>query len=169
MMSLQNSSLSPRTLIILVLLLAGGPFFSLSPSDLLVLGGVESVVISPPGILFDARIDTGAELSSINGFSVQEFIKEDDLWVRFQISNNKDPQIQLERPVKRFVMVRQGSFDAQVKRYIVELEISLGDLSVLKEFSLADRRHMSYPVLIGRNVLSGNALVDVSAEYLLNP
>ena len=133
----------------------------------MILGAVETVLISPPGAEFSARIDTGAAVSSLIAYQVQEFLREGKMWVRFNTSEQPDGSRMVECPVKKILSVRQSSRGVPQPRYIVDLQIRLGERKLTGEFSLADRRNMDYPVLIGRNLLEGNALVDVSRQNLL--
>ena len=125
------------------------------------------VYLDPPERWYRGRVDTGAALCSLNAYSVTEFDKDGALWVRFNMATLLDDEdVFLELPVERVVLVRQGSREDLQKRYIVLLRIRLGPLEQEREFSLSDRRNMTYPVLIGRNFLAGNALVDVSKEFV---
>ena len=39
--------------------------------------------------------------------------------------------------------------------------VKIGDQEIEEEFTLADRSHMTYPVLIGQNILKkGNFMID---------
>ena len=44
------------------------------------------------------------------------------------------------------------------------LNIKIGHLTLEREFTLTDRSAFDYPVLIGRNLLSGIAVVDVTRK-----
>jgi hypothetical protein len=45
-------------------------------------------------------------------------------------------------------------------RPIVEITITLAGKTMTEEFTLADRKHMKYPVLIGQNILKHGFLID---------
>ncbi len=49
-------------------------------------------------------------------------------------------------------------------RPVIEAEIEIHGRKVTKTFTLADRSHMSYKVLIGRNILSDGFLIDPSLK-----
>jgi hypothetical protein len=53
-------------------------------------------------------------------------------------------------------------------RPVVQAEVILGGKTILARFTLADRNHMKYDVLIGQNILKKNFLVDpgLSVELL---
>ena len=51
-------------------------------------------------------------------------------------------------------------------RPVIEAEIILADRQMKSEFTLADRMHMKYKVLIGINILENGFLVDPSKNNL---
>ena len=159
-----------KTVWVCVLLLFRLPLFSESDEagdTPIIVGEMEMVFLDPPGRWMRARMDTGAALSSLNAYDITEVEKDGNPWVRFNMATALDSEaLFLELPVERVVAVRQGNRSVIQSRYIVLLDTVLGELELRGEFSLADRRNMTYPVLIGRNLLAGNALVDVSRQYL---
>ncbi len=85
-----------------------------------------------------ARIDTGATSSSIDA----------QLAERLGLT-----------PGERSKIVKSAS--GVKKRPVIMIKLLLQNSSLEEEFTLADRSHMTYPVLIGQNVLrKGNFLVD---------
>ena len=48
------------------------------------------------------------------------------------------------------------------------MEIKIGNQLFTKEFNLGNREKFNYQVLIGRNILNGLAVVDVSVKNTLN-
>lgn len=97
------------------------------------------------------------------------FERDGDRWVRFQTI---DPQtgeaIPLEARVSRKARILQSSFDESERRPVVELSVTIGHITQLAEFTLSDRSHLSFPVLIGRNVLRDMMLVDVGLSHTMN-
>jgi len=77
-----------------------------SASDKLVVGFLEQVYIDPPGQLTVARIDTGAESSSVHAEDIIEFERDGEEWVRFTLTLDEVTS-ELERPVARYVRVYQ--------------------------------------------------------------
>ncbi|RKF19608.1 ATP-dependent zinc protease [Alginatibacterium sediminis] len=132
-------------------------------SHKMIIGETEWVFL--PGIneTFLARIDTGATTSSLNATNIDRFEREGKEWVRFSLSHvESETQAQFELPVKRNVSIVQSSNDDGERRPVVELMITLGSANELTEFTLADRSHLNFPILIGRNFLRDIALVDVA-------
>ena len=49
-------------------------------------------------------------------------------------------------------------------RPVIEVEIEIAKRKVVEAFTLADRSHMKYPVLIGQNILKKGFLIDPNFE-----
>ena len=149
--------------------LVSNPIAAEETSSKLIVGEIEVVQLSPPGLRFPARIDTGAETSSLDAREMKVFERDGDRWVRFQTI---DPQtgeaIPLEARVSRKARILQSSFDESERRPVVELSVTIGHITQLAEFTLSDRSHLSFPVLIGRNVLRDMMLVDVGLSHTMN-
>ncbi|KGK43145.1 hypothetical protein LH51_02330 [Nitrincola sp. A-D6] len=131
------------------------------------IGEAERVHISPLDLVFNARIDTGATTSSLDARNIQRFERDGRRWVRF---DTRDPEtgedISFERPVVRRVRISQSISDDYERRPVVELHFTLGSISHTAEFTLSDRDHLDFPLLIGRNVLRDQMVVDVSKQYI---
>ncbi|WP_435690368.1 RimK/LysX family protein [Rubritalea sp.] len=135
--------------------------------DELVMGEVESMGILEVKWYYSARIDTGATTCSIHAEKIKPFERDGVKWVRFELVNEKGgARAKLERKLERTVRIKEHDDDLN-RRYVVKLHIAYGDERELLEFSLADRSSYKYPLLVGRNLLRGIAVVDVSKKNLL--
>lgn len=141
---------------------------SLKFQDKLILGQEENVFIEPFGLTLRARIDTGADTSSIDAREITEFERDGQKWVRFSLIDRKtNKSYKMEKKVLRHVNIIQSSLAGKHdRRIVVKLKIKIGDFSDLSEFTLTNRDHMDFPVLIGRSFLQDIALVDVSGKDL---
>lgn len=137
-------------------------------TDKLLVGSVERIRITPPGIEVRARIDTGANSSSLSATDLVYFERDGDDWVRFNLIISEQESYPVEREVRRFVRVFQQSDAQGARRPVVRLRVELGNIRGLYEFNLSDRRHLEHPIILGRNLLVDLVVVDVSEEYL-NP
>ena len=134
-----------------------------------IIGEAEPVVILPEKLVFDARIDTGATTSSIDARDIKEFTRDGDKWVRFSMVNRKtEEKTDFERDIVRVASITQHG-RPDIQRPVVKMMVSMGPVIMEREFSLADRSAFEYPVLIGRNVLNGQAIVDVARSHTLKP
>lgn len=140
----------------------------LSLKEKTVLGEVEKIHIYPSNLTLDARVDTGAETSSINAKNIIEFERDGKKWVKFTLVDTKtEKSYEIERKITRTIRILQSSLDKKYeKRVAVLLEVTIGDKKMISEFTLADREHMTYPVLIGRNILQDLMIVDVGEQYI---
>ena len=71
-----------------------------------------------------------------------------------------------ELPVARTVQIKRHEAESTT-RLSVMLTFRIGHLTLEQEFTLADREKFEYPVLLGRNVISGLAAVDPSRHNTL--
>lgn len=125
-----------------------------------IVGYVEHIRVVPEDILLNSRMDTGATTSSINAQNISEFERDGSRWVRFEIEDEANEEtIVVERAVARTVRIRQHSGEAD-ERFVVVLEILLGNRHLKGEFTLADRDQFNYKGLLGRNLLGEGYLVD---------
>lgn len=135
----------------------------------IILGAIEKVTIDAINQSFDARIDTGATTSSLNAVDIEMFERDGKDWVRFHLSDPEQAATELnwvEAPVVRYVRIRQSTNDETERRAVVELWVKVGAIKEKAQFTLADRSHMSHPVLLGREFIRDIALVDVSRNYI---
>jgi len=131
-----------------------------------IIGAIEWVFMDPPALHYRARIDSGAETSSLSAGNVVEFERDGDDWVRFSFQHDPDDDpINLELPIKRVVLIRQPSVEAAERRVVVEIDLRLGEELQTTEFTLTDRSKMTYPVLLGRTFLMDLYIVDVAMSF----
>ena len=131
-----------------------------------IIGAVEWLYMDPPGRHFRARVDSGAETSSLSATEITEFERDGEDWVRFSIlDDDTDESVDLELPIKRTALVRQASGDELIRRFVIELEVRLGSQLQTTEFMLSNRSNWSHPILLGRAFLMDLYVVDVSRTY----
>jgi hypothetical protein len=114
---------------------------------------------------FRARVDTGAMTTSVN---VEEWAIEDESEnmednlgkkIRFRMKNHKDESQWLESRIEEIGIVKTS--EQREERYKVQLTICWKDVKKQVLVTLNDRSHMKYPMLLGRNFLEGDFVVDV--------
>ena len=136
--------------------------------DKVVLGEVEKVYFPAHKLYFEARIDSGATRSSMHAENIVPFERDGKDWVHFEMVNKNNERIKIEKKVVRKITVKRHLQVGQ-ERYVVKMRLNISSLSYLVELSLTDRGQYEYPVLVGRNYLKGNAIVDVSKKYTQKP
>lgn len=135
--------------------------------NLPIVGGVENVYVNPPGLLFEARIDTGAESSSIHAENIQLVERDSKKYVLFSLRNPETNElVELERRLERTVLIKQKASESE-RRYVVKLWLTLGEIKEIVDVTLSNRADFSYSLLVGRNLLTDTAIVDVSRRHTI--
>lgn len=115
------------------------------------------------------RVDTGAQTSSLHVDNIEEFTKNDENWIRFDIHpdvHNVETVVRREAKVYDYRIVKSSTGDKQ-KRHVIETNIVLGGQTWPIHITLTDRSSMTYLMLLGRQAMQDRILVDPSVEYLL--
>lgn len=133
----------------------------------LILGEKEWIYIKPLNRSILARVDTGATSSSISAREIKTYKKDGKSFVDFKLAHKKWQSKTLTYPVTRWVEVVQStSEEPSTSRPVVQLEVKIGDHKTKTDFTLTDRTHLKYPVLLGRTFIDNTAVVDVSHKYI---
>jgi hypothetical protein len=129
-----------------------------------VIGSVEDVMLLPSGIVLPARIDTGAALTSLDARNIRII----DGHAEFDLpSASGDRRLRL--PLVRETAKKVRTPAGRDERPIVRLTICVGERQLRIRATLADRTAMDYPLLVGRNVLKKDMVVNVSKSHLQRP
>lgn len=133
------------------------------------IGATTTVVEVTSGLPFPARVDTGATSCSIH-------------YEALKIKNpSPEPKENVGKPVRILVKSPDGekewiktkiadhvtvkTSEREDQRYKVPLKLRSQDVEKKVLVTLNDRETMKYPVLIGRNFLKGDFVVDVDLDY----
>ena len=128
-----------------------------------IIGRAEWIVLGPlnsPRV--PAKIDSGADICSVWASDIRE--ANDTL--QFRLFNQESPyytsqEIQLTKPNYRSTVI-SNSFGVKERRYVVTLEVNVIGMNLHVDFTLANRSTKIYPVLLGRNLLEQDFLIDVT-------
>jgi hypothetical protein len=135
-----------------------------------VLGWLERAYIQPWEINVRAKLDTGALTSSIHATNIETYKVEDELWVRFTLTEPESKyvsearEIVVEKPVIKETKIKEHVGDSR-SRYVVEIEFCLNGKHYLTPVTLADRSNFHYPLLLGRRTLKEHVIVDPSKTF----
>lgn len=133
-----------------------------------VVGWIEPVKLGSEGLLLPAKLDTGADTSSLHVADIQWIRREDGDWVAFKVSGKDNRTVRLERKVQRVARVKKASGGVQ-ERPTVLLGVCLGDTYRVTEVNLTDRTGMKMPFLVGRSFLAEGFVVDSSRTDTVAP
>ncbi|PWV80567.1 ATP-dependent zinc protease [Halomonas sp. A11-A] len=136
-----------------------------------VVGRSEWIGLPDVGTYLKARVDSGANTSSLSASEITRFERDGASWVRFKLGLTDDDVVVdgvrdewIEAPVERRVRIVQAFGEGT--RPVVSLMMTLGPIRESVEFTLNDRTHLNYPVLLGRRFLMDIAMIDVAETYL---
>lgn len=143
------------------------PSFEITGTNKLLVGRIEKVRLTPPNSIFHARIDTGATTSSLDARDIVTFERDGNNWVRFKIKDpNTDNLYEIEKPIIRRVKILQASTNEADRRPVVKLQSQIGRIKIIEEFTLENRAHLDYQILVGRNILQDLMIVDVGKKFI---
>ncbi len=118
-----------------------------------------------------ARIDSGAQTSSIQASKVKVFYKDLEEWVRFEVNplkENRSIGIKCEAKIfdRRNVKSSTGISE---ERLVIKSNVSIGEGNFEIELTLANRDSMEFKMLLGREALNNRYLVNSSDKFLQSP
>lgn len=130
----------------------------------LVLGWVEKISIHPGDLELDAKVDTGADNTSIDARNVTVIDRNGRRFLRFRVDNRNGRTIEIEREQVGIEIVpgHHGDFE---ERPLLVLDICLGKECRGTLVNLADRSRLNYPVLLGRSFMLDRVVVNPSVQY----
>lgn len=135
---------------------------------LVIVGHVEDAVVLPSGLEVKAKMDTGADLTSIHAVNIEKYRKDGRDWVSFVVDTG-DRRMRFRRAVERIVRIRRAG-TAIVERPVVRLHLCIAGYNKLAEVNLADRSRMSTPLLVGRSFMkTGGLVIDSGQEFVGRP
>jgi hypothetical protein len=146
-------------LVLMIPLLPGG---EASAGEKMTIGEVEDVILMPWGVRLPARIDTGAATSSLDA---RELNVKNNM-AEFRLPK-KYGSLQLRLPVIEWQKIRSADF--RERRPVVEITFCMGPKLIRAQVTLNNRSTVSYPLIIGRNVLKNKFVVDCMHSNCLPP
>ncbi len=153
--------------LLLISLIFPGVVRSQTSSNFGIYGYLERAMLVEATLEMEAKLDTGADYSSLHATDLELFEREGKKWVRFQVTGDDGRDATFEREVIRTAVIKQRT-GANAQRPVVRLRICVGRHSETVEVNLADRSALSYPLLLGRSFLEKGFLVNSAAEFTEN-
>ena len=112
-----------------------------------------------------AKIDTGANLSSIHASEITISTKDKSKFVTFKIKKNKNTLKKVTCELHGFKKIRSSDGVVE-KRPVVKTPMVLDGIRKNIELTLTDRKTMDYTMLIGRKALGRRWIVNPSISFL---
>ena len=114
-----------------------------------------------------AKLDTGARTSALHAFGLETFRRRGHDYARFEIHPDQDSargRVRVEARVEEWRRVRSSNGTTQLRPLIHTTLELLGERWEI-DLTLTNRDEMGFRMLLGRQALRKNALVDVSRSY----
>jgi hypothetical protein len=117
-----------------------------------------------------AKIDTGARSSALHAFHLENFQRDGQEIVRFQVhpyQRNSHFTVSAEAELLEWRQVKNSGGDTQL-RPVIQTTLELGNQQWAIELTLTNRDVMGFRMLLGREALRRRFLVDPARSYLLS-
>ena len=136
-------------------------------APLVTLGWRERLALPQLGIgMLKAKLDTGARSSSLHVDTLESFQRNGVTWLRFSLHlRRREPMaVRCEVPAldRRTVTDTGGR---RTERWFIRSAVQLAGTRFNVDINLTDRRHMLFPMLLGRSALHGRFIVDAALSY----
>ena len=129
------------------------------------LGYIEDAFIGRLGLEMKAKLDTGADTSSVYARDIEIYKRSKrDNWVRFRLIGKNGRSIRYDQNVIRFAAIKLKT-GGTLRRPVIHLPLCVGGKRGLAEMNLADREEFDYDVLIGREFLASRIIVDSAQTF----
>lgn len=116
-----------------------------------------------------AKVDTGAKTCALHAFYIEDFMREDQTWIRFKV-HPVQGETRIVRECEAQVRDRREVTDSgghSELRYVIETQITVGHESFATQITLTNRDNMKYRFLLGRNALRRRFVVDPAKSFVL--
>lgn len=139
-----------------------------------IIGATATLLEKQSGLKFRARVDSGAKSCSLHveKISIENESTKKDVAERmtenigkvisFVVKNGDNKTHILKRKIVGYVIIKTSNKKDGKRRYKVPLTFLWKNMEKEVLVTLNDRQHMDYPLLIGRNFLRDDFLIDVS-------
>jgi hypothetical protein len=133
-----------------------------------VIGATVDVIEPQSGFVFKARVDTGASISSLHCTKIEienasnDPVENSGHKTRFLLEGADGKEYWLEAMILGYTDVRSAL--GTLRRYRVRMKFTCGGITKGTLVSLNDRSDLKYPLLLGRDFLEDDFVVDVSLD-----
>jgi len=142
------------------------PDLSLPPPN--IVGWREWLALPDLGVTaIKAKIDSGARSSALHVVWQERFHKNGGPWLRFAVESAGMGSHQIESEAE--IVDERNVTDSgghTTRRPFIRTRVQLGDEVWPIEINLFDRRHMLFPMLLGRTAMIGRLLVDPARSFV---
>ena len=114
-----------------------------------------------------AKIDTGANLASIDASDIKIVTRDKIKYVKFKVMKRNNTVRKTSAPLEGYKRIKSSNGDVEKRPYI-KTTLLMDGISKKIELTLTDRGPMDYTMLIGRKALGKRWDVNPSISFLTN-
>ena len=114
-----------------------------------------------------AKIDTGANLASIDAADIKIVTRDKVKYVKFKVMKRNNTVRKTSAPLEGYKRIKSSNGDVEKRPYI-KTTLLMDGISKKIELTLTDRGPMDYTMLIGRKALGKRWDVNPSISFLTN-
>ena len=114
-----------------------------------------------------AKVDSGAQTSSIHAFRPRFSQKDDGEWVSFEVHprrRSRKDAVRVSAKVLTHRWIRSSNGKRELRPVIVTT-MTLGGETFEAEMTLANRHLMAYRMILGRSAMRGRFTIDPGKSY----
>ncbi|NTU35304.1 ATP-dependent zinc protease [Vibrio diabolicus] len=119
------------------------------------------------GMSFPVKLDTGADVSSINAKDIKRYQKDGKDMVSFTYENDLGMTKAFTREVVDVMRITAKKGEKANERPVVEMHVKLGELEKKIRVNLQDRGRFHYSMILGKNFLKHGAVVSSDTNYIV--
>lgn len=137
----------------------------------IIIGSLEKCDLPQLGIEgLHVRVDTGAKTSSLHVDNIEEFKKDDELWIAFDMHPDVYDIEEVVRKDAKVVDIKRvkSSTATRQRRYVIVTKIKMANKTWKIRLTLTNRSTMTYMMLLGREAMKGRFIVDPECQYRLD-
>ena len=149
------------------------PAFAAEPT---LYGRYENIKVAEIGTTLPAKMDTGAMTASLSARDIEQFKRDGEDWVRFRLAVDGADDTLYEQRLLGISRIKTRAEEAgnvdpdseppRAERPVIGMQLCIGDRQREVEVNLTDRRHFSYPLLIGAETIRDlNAAIYPTEKY----
>lgn len=138
-------------------------------TEKMVIGWREWVQLPDLGVLeMKAKVDTGADNSSLHAFNLERFVRDGTEYVRFEIhpkQRSKKPTIPCEAPLAMEKKVKNPGGRTEL-RPVIRTRVVVAGVELMALVNLTSRDEMGFRMLLGRRAVRSKFVIDPGRSYL---
>lgn len=128
-------------------------------AEIAILGYLENVRLMPDDIGVRAKLDTGADVTSLHALDIRRIDRKGEKWVRFTVEAPNGRTATFERKLVRTMRIKRHGGGTE-QRPVVRLAFCVAAQTLEAEVNLVDRTGFNEPMLIGRNAMPKGIAID---------